>query len=131
VYINKPGKYRFALASDDGSRLYIDGKQIINNDGVHSTERLDGAVTLAGGIHSIRIAYFQGPRYSVALMLGVLAPGDKDFRVFNTNEFKPPSNPADWKFGNPDDLKAPPDPNAGRKKLRDLLKEDARKNAAK
>jgi hypothetical protein len=115
-YIDKPGKYRFALASDDGSKLYIDGKTVINNDGIHATLRMDTSVNLAGGIHTIRLSYFQGPRFELSLMLGVAGPGDKDFRAFNTNEFKPPANPEDWKYGNPDDLKAPPDPNAGRKK---------------
>ena len=123
-YINNPGKYRFALASDDGSRLYIDGKKMIDIDGIHGTVREDATVNLAGGIHSIRLSYFQGPRFQLSLMLGIAGPGDKDFRVFNTNEFKPPANPADWKYGNPDDLKAAPDPNAGRKKLRDVVKRD-------
>jgi hypothetical protein len=121
-YIDKPGKYHFAMASDDGSKLYIDGKCVINLDGIHAPEREDTIVKLEGGIHSIRVSYFQGPRYQIALMLSVAGPGDNDLRVFNTNEFKPPANPADWKYGNPDDLKTPPDPNAGRKKLRDVIK---------
>jgi hypothetical protein len=130
-YINKPGKYRFALVSDDGSKLYIDGKVVINNDGVHGPLRADGAVKLEGGIHSIRLSYFQGPRFTIALMLGVAGPEDSNFRVFNTNEFRPPTHPEDWKYGDPDDLKkTPPDPNAGRKKLSDALKDDAKKNSA-
>jgi hypothetical protein len=123
-YVNKPGKYRFALASDDGSKLYIDGKTVINNDGIHATLRVDTSVILAGGIHTIRLSYFQGPRFELSLMLGIAGPGDKDFRAFNTNEFKPPANPEDWKYGSPDDLKASPDPNAGRKKLRDVVNKD-------
>jgi hypothetical protein len=128
-YISKPGKYRFALVSDDGSKLYIDGRVVINNDGHHPTLRMDGSVKLAGGIHSIRVSYFQGPRDELALMLGVCGPDDKDFRVFNTNEFKPPANPEDWKFGSPNDL--PPDPNAGRKRLKDAVKEDAQKTSGR
>ena len=126
-YINKPGKYRFALVSDDGSKLYIDGKVLINNDGVHAPLRADGSINLAGGIHTMRVSYFQGPRFTIALMLGVSGPGETEFRVFNTNEFKPPSDPADWKYGNPDDLKTPPDDNAGRKKLRDAVKNESGK----
>jgi len=121
-YVDKPGKYRFALASDDGSKLYIDDKVVINNDGIHGTLRVDTTVKLAGGIHRIRLSYFQGPRFEVSLMLGIAGPGDTEFRAFNTNEFKPPPNPEDWKFGSPanleSDLKTPP----GRKKLRDALK---------
>ena len=121
-YVDKPGKYRFIVASDDGSKLYIDDKLLINNDGVHAVLAVDKAINLAGGIHRIRLSYFQGPRFSVALMLGVWGPGDKQWKVFNTNEFKPPANPEDWKYGSPEDLKEPPDPDAGRKKLKDALK---------
>jgi hypothetical protein len=127
-YVSKPGHYRFALASDDGSKLYIDGRLVIDNDGVHATLRMDTIVKLSGGIHHIRLSYFQGPRYEISLMLGVSGPGESGLRAFNTNEFRPPANPEDWKYGSPDDLlKDPPDPNAGRKKLRDVVKEKKKK----
>lgn len=119
-YINEPGKYRFALLSDDGSKLYIDGHMVINNDGVHGPAIEYGSVKLTGGIHRIRVSYFQGPRDTVALELGIAGPKDKDLRIFSTNEFKPPANPADWKFGKPED--AEPDPDAGRVRLRDVVK---------
>src|ERR1700689_5367376 len=32
-WVSEQGTYRFALASDDGSILYIDGKKVIQNDG--------------------------------------------------------------------------------------------------
>lgn len=89
-YVAKAGKYKFALISDDGSKLYIDGRKVINNDGVHGPLRSDGAVRLTEGVHTIRLSYFQGPRFTIALILGVLRPGDKDWRIFNTDEFKPP-----------------------------------------
>jgi hypothetical protein len=121
-WIEKPGKYGFGLISDDGSRLYIDDAQVIDNDGLHTARSAVGAVKLAGGIHKIRVAYFQGPCRSdpcLALILAVQPPGEK-FRIFSTNEFKPPPNPEDWKFGDPSQI--PPDPNAGRRKLGDTSK---------
>jgi hypothetical protein len=42
-------------------------------------------------------------------------PGKAKWRVFSTEEFKPPLNPADWKFG--DVRQIPADPNAGRQRL--------------
>ena len=93
MWIEKPGKYHFALASDDGSKLYIDGKQVIDNDGIHAILRIDKTINLERGIHNIRISYFQGPRFSIALMLGIAGPDDQDLKVFNTDEYKPP---ADW-----------------------------------
>ena len=116
-WVEKPNKYRFSLESDDGSRLYIDDKLIINNDGTHPPLTREGAAKLAGGLHRIRVSYFQGPRYHVALMLGIAGP-DEEFRVFSTEEFRPPRNPDEWKYGTPaGTLEVPPDPNAGRRKL--------------
>jgi len=107
-WIEKPGKYQFALLSDDGSKLYIDDKTVINNDGVHPPKVMFGNVKLSGGIHDIRVSYFQGPRTQLALMLGVAEAGKKQFRIFNTREFRPPKNPADWKYGDPTDLQPAP-----------------------
>jgi hypothetical protein len=112
-YVDNPGRYRFLLASDDGSKLYIDGKELIDNDGTHAIQPETGSITLNGGIHRIRISYFQGPRSQVALILAVARPGE-DWRVFSTNEFRPPRNPADWKYGDPNNL--PTDPTTGRRK---------------
>ena len=116
-WIEKPDRYRFSLLSDDGAKLYIDDKLIINNDGTHPPTEKRGDVRLTGGLHRIRVSYFQGPRFHVALMLGI-AGSDEEFRFFSTEEFRPPRNPDDWKHGTPTGtLEVPSDPNAGRRKL--------------
>lgn len=96
-WIDRPGTYRFLLTSDDGARLSIDGETIVDNDGIHPPEDKIGSVSLSGGIHRIRISYFQGPRYQVALVLQV-APPNEDFRIFSTDEFKPPLDPDTWPY---------------------------------
>jgi PA14 domain len=96
-WIENPGKYHFSLTSDDGAKLYIDDRLIIDNDGLHSPVTQEGTAKLAGGIHRLHVPYFQGPRSAVALVLQIAAPGE-DLRLFSTEEFKPPPNPADWKF---------------------------------
>ena len=96
-WISEPGLYRFALTSDDGSRLYIDKQLVIDNDGPHSPVTVEGSAHLAGGIHRIRVSYFQGPKWMVALVLKIAGPGE-DLRVFSTDEFKPPPNPENWKY---------------------------------
>jgi hypothetical protein len=95
-WVSKPGRYNFALASDDGSILYIDGKVVIDNDGIHSVVEREGSVKLDVGVHRVRVSYFQGPRFHVALMLRVWAPDDRFFRVFNLEEFKPPPDAPGW-----------------------------------
>lgn len=88
-WIDKPGLYRFSLTSDDGARLYIDDAMIADNDGLHPPQERSASAQLAGGVHSIRVSYFQGPRESVALVLLIAGPGE-ELRVFDTDEFKPP-----------------------------------------
>lgn len=96
-WIEKPGLYRFRLISDDGALLYIDGQLVADNDGVHSPMARLGSLRLAGGMHAIRVPYFQGPRHTVALMLDIAGPGEQP-RPFSTEEFKPPSDPDHWRF---------------------------------
>jgi hypothetical protein len=93
-WVSSPGTYRFALSSDDGSILYIDDKKIIGNDKQHPVIEKEGTVKLKTGVHQIRVSYFQGPRFHVALVLRVAGPGDEEFRVFHADDFKPPANAA-------------------------------------
>ena len=65
--IETPGKYTFALNSDDGAKLYINRNLIVNNDGIHPPQYRRGSRKLTAGMHTIEIHYFQGPRYQIAL----------------------------------------------------------------
>jgi cytochrome c553 len=58
--IPKDGKYSFTLNSDDGSKLYIDGKLVVDNDGVHAPQTRGGSVSLTKGVHRARVEFFQG-----------------------------------------------------------------------
>jgi len=103
-WIQKPGVYEFSLTSDDGAKLYIDARELIDNDGQHEPVTREGRMNLSGGIHRMRVSYFQGPRYQVALVLKVAGPDDEELRVFSTDEFKPPPHPEDWKYSNAGEL---------------------------
>ena len=48
------GTYTFGLNTDDGSRLFIDGVLVINNEGGHGPTPLTQAITLEEGRHEIR-----------------------------------------------------------------------------
>ena len=65
----KAGLYMFKLISDDGSKLFIDDKLVINNDGLHTEWAARDTLFLSNDIHTIRLDYFQGPRYDLALQL--------------------------------------------------------------
>lgn len=60
LHIANGGPYRFALASDDGSKLYIDGKAVVDNDGDHGVVMASGSIDLAPGKHAIRVEWFNG-----------------------------------------------------------------------
>ena len=53
------GRHRFFLNSDDGSRLMIDGKQVVDNGGLHGMEEKEGAAELAAGDHDIVVEFFE------------------------------------------------------------------------
>ena len=81
IRVRRSGHYLLRLVSDDGSKLFIDRKLIIDNDGVHPTRSAGGSVDLDAGQHTIRIQYFQGPRYYVALQLFCSSEGGTE-RLF-------------------------------------------------
>ncbi len=56
--ITEPGQYTFYLASDDGSRLYLDGQELINNDGLHGMAEKSASINLSPGGHPIVVTYF-------------------------------------------------------------------------
>lgn len=46
------------LISDDGSRLFIDDKLVINNEGNHGPVEVTGLIKMEPGLHKIMIEYF-------------------------------------------------------------------------
>ena len=61
TWINIPerGVYRFYTFSDDGSKLFIDGQVVVDNDGSHNSRRRDGKIALEAGFHELRVLYFE------------------------------------------------------------------------
>ncbi len=59
--VKDDGVHQFFMASDDGTRLSIDGKVVVKNDGVHPPgEDKVGKVGLKAGWHDFQLDYFQG-----------------------------------------------------------------------
>ena len=91
IYTPNSKRYTFTLLSDDGAKLIIDGKTIIDNDGIHPPQEKIGSVLLKKGLHKIEVQYFQGPRYQVALVLSLIENGKKipfDIRKFSPISLK-------------------------------------------
>jgi len=58
--VSEAGDYCFAVRSDDGSRLWIGGKAIIDHDGLHAMTAKQGLpVSLEPGCYPIRLDYFE------------------------------------------------------------------------
>jgi autotransporter-associated beta strand protein len=54
------GFYTFTTRSDDGSVLFINGQQIVNNNQAQGMTNRSGTVMLAPGLHDISIGFFEG-----------------------------------------------------------------------
>ena len=52
------GIYALFLESDDGSRLYVGGERVVDNDGLHSMIERTGHVGLRAGLHPLRVEWF-------------------------------------------------------------------------
>ena len=70
--------YEFALSSDDGSVLWIDGTKVVDNDGYHGPDTKQGVAALRSGLHRIKIVMFQGTG-AKALNLGWRPSGNGVF----------------------------------------------------
>ncbi len=73
--IEKPGRYKFFLNSDDGSRLFVDDKQVAEYDGLHGLAGPKvGKIDLSEGQHQIKVEFFQGGG-GLGLQLACKGPG--------------------------------------------------------
>jgi len=52
------GLYEFFTESDDGSALYIDGKQVVDNNALQGMTERSGQIALQKGLHHIEVQYF-------------------------------------------------------------------------
>ncbi|MDO8268888.1 MAG: CARDB domain-containing protein, partial [Moraxellaceae bacterium] len=59
IRIDTAGDHTFYTSSDDGSRLYIDGNLVVENNYVQGTTERSGVVNLGTGYHDIRIEFFE------------------------------------------------------------------------
>lgn len=86
IQIDVAGTYTFYSYSDDGSKVYVKGTQVVNNDGTHGSQERSGSIYLAAGKHDIKVTYFDyinGETLSVRYM----GPGISKRLIPNTKLF--------------------------------------------
>jgi cytochrome c len=86
LFLEKDDNVLLQLASDDGSRLILDGKLLIEADGLHGMEPTEAEVALRAGYHPIRIDYFQGGG-GQGIALKWARSADSDMKVIAMNHF--------------------------------------------
>jgi len=59
--VKDAGLYTFELTSDDGSKLYVDGREVVGNDGLHGAVAVRQGLDLEPGMHKLVVTFFQGP----------------------------------------------------------------------
>lgn len=61
------GFHDFSLNSDDGSNLYVDGL-VLNDDGLHASQTVQGGVLLDYGFHGFELDFLQGGGNQVLIL---------------------------------------------------------------
>lgn len=59
VYAPEPGVYTFSTRSNDGSKLYIGNRLLVDNDGLHKAETVTAFIALKKGYHALSVPYFE------------------------------------------------------------------------
>jgi len=59
VEVKKDGLYTFYTSSDDGSKLWIGDRLVVDNDGLHPDLERSGFVRLKAGMHPITVTFFE------------------------------------------------------------------------
>jgi len=59
VTINAAGLYSFSTDSDDGSKVFINDVELINNDGLHARVKVTNSIALEPGQYALRVEYFE------------------------------------------------------------------------
>ena len=84
--IEESNNYVIRLVSDDGSRLYLDDRLLVDNDGLHGPEARDSELILEEGPHPIKVEFFQSGG-GAALSLQWAKHGDDGFSVIPSEAF--------------------------------------------
>ena len=91
IKIDKPGTYTFYTTADDGVKLFINGKQVVADDGIHAARERSGSISLSSGMHSIKVEYFDRT-YDEVLEVRYEGAGVSKQRIPDSKLFLPSSS---------------------------------------
>ncbi len=92
LHLDRAGEYRFHLTSDDGSKVFVDGKQVVVNDGIHPPSLVSSKVRLDKGTHKLTTGIFNGGG-GVELLVEIQGPGLPKQPVAPLLTLNPEGNP--------------------------------------
>ncbi|GAF95969.1 unnamed protein product, partial [marine sediment metagenome] len=78
----RSGEYRFITRSDDGVRVWIDDKLIIDDWRRHGVEEHRGKINLEKGYHRIKVEYFEAEGFASMRLMWIL-PGAERQKVIS------------------------------------------------
>ncbi|KAL9139500.1 putative conserved tandem carbohydrate binding domain [Amphidinium carterae] len=59
IAVAAAGDYTFFIDSDDGSRVFIDGELVVDNEGLHSMRERSSTLSLSAGTHGLEVTFFE------------------------------------------------------------------------
>jgi len=106
LLVERPGLYKLATKSDDGSLLFVDGQLVVDNGGSHGAHYVEGSVNLTAGYHDIELRYFQDGG-SRELEMWWTLPDDKKELIPLTKLFPWEGEAPAWQPAEPEQVEAP------------------------
>jgi hypothetical protein len=89
IRIDRPGRYLFAVESDDGSFLSIGGKTIVSNGGSHPRRKVAGRLEITrAGLYLLAIRYFND-QYGGVVRVTWQPPGEVE-QLLPSDVLSPP-----------------------------------------
>jgi len=82
--ISQKGSYKFSLKSDDGSRLLLDRKLIVNNDGTHGMRNREGMAPLRQRSYDVILEYFDKTGHA-GMIFRYMGPGTGGMKIVPRN----------------------------------------------
>ncbi len=71
----------FQLVSDDGARLFLDGKRVIDNWGKHAAVSRGVTLDVQPGVHHLRIKYFEDTREAELHLMASFDPDEPPAQI--------------------------------------------------